>query len=92
MLGLEGASKWYIAVYLTKLFAFSMLIQAGFLLNNVKLLTYAAAALLFLFFVIFLLWRPYERVFFQLALLTSELTGLYATALPLVRQLIEVDE
>ena len=75
-----------------KLFAISMLLQVGYLLNNIRLIAFTFAALLAFFFLIFLMWRPYKKAFFQIALLTSQLTAVYSASLPLIGQLVTVEE
>lgn len=92
MAGLEGAKKWYIPVFLLKLFFVVLLLQAGVLLNSFEYVAYALLGVLLAHFLVTLFGQPYDRVLFNLSVLFCDFTQLYAVSLPVCSKFFEIND
>lgn len=92
MVGLAGAKKWYIPVFLGQLAALSLLLQAGLLLSSFEVVVYGILCVLLVHFLIVLCGRPYKRALFNLSVLFCDLTSIYAFLMPILGRLLNMGE
>lgn len=92
MAGLEGAKKWYIPVFLLRLFLVALLLQAAVLLSSFEYVIYPLLGVILAHFLVTLFGRPYKRVQFNVSVLFCDFTQLYSFSLPLTRRFVAIDE